>query len=87
MSSLSLSDFELRRVPKNRAHLPRTSSGSMINQKIDLRVFIVAKPCRAVRVQRSNRYAIVYLKTLCAAPEPPQILIGNPLEVSKLLDF
>ena len=28
MSSLSLSDFELRRVPKNRAHLPRTSSGS-----------------------------------------------------------
>ena len=28
MSSLSLSDFELRRVPKNRAHLPRTSPGS-----------------------------------------------------------
>ena len=27
MSSLSLSDFEFRRVPKNRAHLPRTSPG------------------------------------------------------------
>ena len=28
MASLRLSDFALRRVPKNRAHLPRTSSGS-----------------------------------------------------------
>ena len=28
MSSLSLSDFELKRVDKNRAHLPRTSLGS-----------------------------------------------------------
>ena len=28
MSSLSLSEFELRRVPKNHAYLPRTSSGS-----------------------------------------------------------
>ena len=74
MSSLSLSHFELRRVPKNRAHLPKTrpGSGSII-------LFITDVP-------RVNLPRVLYVQGLAPLVEPPmialtQILLHN-LDVS-----
>ena len=67
MSSLSLSDFELRRVPKNRAHLPRTSSGSR-----SIALFITD-------VLRVNLPRILYVQELAALVEPHLVALAQIL--------